>query len=214
MYVALFYVTMKQIYRINAEISGFGGAVETHSLTTVNPSIGEDTIVHEMGHVWFGNAVHLAEWGDVWLHEGFATYMEALWIEATQGPAAYNEAIQGNYDLHTMEPKAWVGAPTYEPVVEEGQVIPPVDQPIEFIYRTSYYGGALLLHNLRMEVGDEIFFEILPTFFQRFKDAPVTTEDFIATAEEVSGRDLSDWAAVWLYATKFWPISRCCRSRG
>lgn len=178
--------------------------LESQSLTTMSESpTGEDIIVHELGHQWFGDALTVADWGDVWLHEGFARYIEALWFEESQGPAAYNTLIQDQYWYQTevyptLVPEE-LGVPS---PVEEGQVLAPVDPPLDWMYFVSYTGGALALHTLRMEVGDDVFFEILPTFFQRFQNVPVTTEDFIATAEEVSGRDLSDWADTWLYSNE------------
>jgi aminopeptidase N len=62
-----------------------------------------------------------------------------------------------------------------------------------------YWRGALTLHALRQRVDDEVFFEMIRTYFQRFKDSNATVEDFIALANEVSGEDLTDLFDVWLY---------------
>ena len=70
-------------------------------------------------------------------------------------------------------------------------------------YVTSYPAGALLLHNLRLEVGDETFFTIVRTFVERYSKDPgnASSEDFIAVAEEVAGRDLSTMWDTWMYGT-------------
>jgi hypothetical protein len=176
--------------------------LETQSLATMGTDPTDEFImVHELAHQWFGNSLTVGEWGDVWLHEGFARYSEALWMEESQGVDAYNDVIVEQYEDQINYPLYMAQTFGIE-TVGEGQVIPPVDQPLEWLYWTSYTGGALALHTLRMEVGDEIFFEILPTFYQRYKDVPVTTEDFIATAEEVSGLDLGEWADIWLFSNE------------
>jgi len=64
----------------------------------------------------------------------------------------------------------------------------------------------LTLHALRLEVGDEAFFEILPTYFARYKNGNAATEDFIAVAEEVSGKELSAFFDLWLYSETIPPI--------
>ena len=69
-----------------------------------------------------------------------------------------------------------------------------------------YYWGALGLHALRLEVGDETFFEILKTYHQRFAGGNVTTADFIAVAEEVSEKELSAFFDSWLYSADLAPI--------
>jgi aminopeptidase N len=69
-----------------------------------------------------------------------------------------------------------------------------------------YERGAWVLHALRLEIGDELFREFLRTYYARFKDDVVTTADFIATANEVSGQDLTEFLNAWLYAEEIPPI--------
>jgi aminopeptidase N len=69
-----------------------------------------------------------------------------------------------------------------------------------------YYWGALGLHALRLEVGDEKFFGILRIYYQRFQGGNARTSDFIAVAEEVSGKDLTSFFDSWLYSDKLPPI--------
>jgi aminopeptidase N len=90
-----------------------------------------------------------------------------------------------------------------QPPLPLGQVFPAVDPGAPYNYFSSYNAGGLLLHNLRLEVGDETFFTILRTFVERFSAGPATatSEDFVAVAEEVAGRDLSTFWDTWLYGT-------------
>ncbi|NTU81606.1 MAG: M1 family metallopeptidase [Chloroflexales bacterium] len=178
-----------------------GLGYETQSLSTMGPGNTDQLVtVHELGHQWFGNAITVRNWESVWLHEGFARYIELLWLEKTEGVAAYNKLLEQQV-LFQNAYGEMLPPLRGEPALPKGQVIPPANQGVEYAYWSSYTGGALTLHALRMEVGDETFFTILKTFFQRYKDVPVVTEDFIATAEEVAGRDLSGVWDTWLYGT-------------
>jgi aminopeptidase N len=75
------------------------------------------------------------------------------------------------------------------------------------IFSGTVYGrGGLTLHALRFELGDDTFFDIIRTYTERYRYSNVTTEDFIAVAEEISGEDLTDFFDAWLYQTDLPPI--------
>jgi len=152
----------------------------------------EQLIAHELTHQWFGDSVSLADWGDIWLNEGFATYAEGLWVERTEGAAALDE---------------WV-SDTYWYVAESGgELIPPGDPPADDLFNEGVYcRGALTLHALRLEVGDEAFFEIAQTYYERHQDGNARTEDFIAVAEGISGEELDAFFDAWLYDSEMPPI--------
>ena len=80
---------------------------------------------------------------------------------------------------------------------------PPGNPPADDLFNGGVYvRGGLTLHALRLEVGDEVFFEILQTYFERYKNGNATTDDFIAVAEEVSGKELTEFFDSWLYSEK------------
>ena len=75
-------------------------ALETQSLSTFSRAslgFGQNVVVHEMAHQWFGDSVTLTNWQDIWLHEGFATYSEWLWDEADVGPDALDSSVRFAY---------------------------------------------------------------------------------------------------------------------
>jgi aminopeptidase N len=152
----------------------------------------EETVAHELAHQWFGDSVSVADWGDIWLNEGFATYSEGLWIEHLDGRGALDGWVKGVY----REVESF---PQYFPA--------PGNPPRDDLFNGGvYYRGGLTLHALRLEVGDEAFFEIIKTYYEKYKGGNATTEDFIAIAEEVSGKDLKEFFDGWLYQDDLMPI--------
>ncbi len=166
-------------------MSLFGAEVVPNAFTEAIPrwSTGVESVVaHELAHQWFGDSVSPANWQDIWLNEGFASYASALWIEHTQGQEAFEKEMKGYYGA--------IDSRNYTPG------LPPEG---DLFNRGVYLQGAWTLHALRLEVGDETFFEILRTYYDRFKYANASTADFIAVAEDVSGQDLSALFDAWLF---------------
>lgn len=163
-----------------------GFALETQTLSVFgNWFIGEEVIVHELAHMWFGNSVTLANWQDIWLNEGFATYASWLWFEASQGADELDAIVEDYYGYMAGNPRL---------------PAPGDPGPNNLFAESVYFRGALTLHALRLEVGDQAFFEILRTYYEHFAYGNASTDDFIAVAEEVSGRDLDGFFDGWLYA--------------
>jgi aminopeptidase N len=178
----------------------FGSALENQTLSIYgtdmidleNVEETELTVAHELSHQWFGDSISVADWSDIWLNEGFATYSEGLWIEHTSGREALDDWIKFIYsDVVTY--------PEYYPA--------PGTPPANDLFNGGVYvRGGLLLHALRLEVGDEIFFQIMQTYFDRYQGGNAITENFIAVSGEVSGKDLTEFFNTWLYSESIPPI--------
>lgn len=135
---------------------------------------------HELAHQWFGDAVSPARWQDIWLNESFATYGEWMWSEDAGLRSVEEAAADG---LFGRSPGS-----TADPGLDD-----------MFGYN-SYDGGAVVLHALRLTVGDPTFFEILQQWVADNNGKSRTTADFVALAQDVAGRSLTDFFDTWLFA--------------
>ncbi|MEJ3652623.1 M1 family metallopeptidase [Actinomycetes bacterium KLBMP 9759] len=143
----------------------------------------ERLVVHELAHQWFGNSLTIADWRHIWLNEGFATYAEWLWSEASGGRVA---------TAHAREWRTRVAAKPADLVLAD-------PGPARMFDERVYKRGALTLHALRGRIGDERFFALLREWAQRHRHATVTTAQFVALAEQHAGTDLSAFFTSWLH---------------
>jgi aminopeptidase N len=139
-------------------------------------------VAHELSHQWFGNSLTLSSWGDIWLHEGFACYCEWLWSEESGGRAADVRARDHWRKLAEKPQNLLLGDPGPDLMFDD----------------RVYKRGALLLHALRLTVGDDTFFALLREWAGRNRYASVTSAMFEALAAEVAGRPLDDLFDAWL----------------
>ncbi len=187
------------------------GALETQTLATFTlPALGlgEVVVAHELAHQWFGNSVSVAGWEDIWLNEGFATYASWLWEEQARGSGAVRNRARAAYDLVSGRRLIAQGLSPEEAAAEAAKRFPPpgTPRPDDLFNPSVYQRGALTLHALRAEVGEEAFFGILRAFAAGFRYGNAATEDFVGLAEQVSGVALQDLFQRWLYEETVPPL--------
>ena len=164
-----------------------GYALETQTRPLFDSAPDETTLVHELAHQWFGDSVSLTRWKDIWLNEGFATYAEWLWSEDTGGPST-----QKTFDkLYASPSSAGLWA---RPVADPGTGANIFADP-------SYDRGAMVLHELRVAVGDRAFFSILRAWAAQHRYGHGTTAQFTALATAISHRNLTGVFHTWLYTS-------------
>lgn len=153
----------------------------------------ESLIAHELGHQWFGDLVTCRNWTHLWLNEGWASYCELIWEEASCGRAEYDRSLwrsaAGIANADTPE--------DLRPLVNVGT--PSGGAMFGFKGGLVYDKGAYLLHMLRERLGSDRFFSGVKLYLERHRSTPVVTEDFRTALEDVSGDDLEGWFRQWAY---------------
>jgi len=164
-----------------------GFALETQTLSVFGIDVTLESVnAHELVHQWFGNSVTPAAWNETWLNEGFASYLQKLWSERELGSELTDNGMRQYYNAMQQ-----MKLPAPGTVGER-----------DMFSMTVYERGAWVLHALRLELGDDLFRQILRTYYARFEGGNVTTADFIAVANEVSGRDLTGFLNGWIYSAE------------
>lgn len=132
-------------------------------------------IIHESGHEWFGNAITAKDRSDMWIHEGWDTYLEVLYVEYRWGKADGIKYVNG------LKPKVQNERPIITPHNTNAE--PPQDQ---------YFKGALMLNTLRSIIDDDTkWFADLKAFYQAYKYQTIMTEDVIGWWNGRTGMDLT-----------------------
>jgi aminopeptidase N len=144
--------------------------------------------LHEMAHSWFGDAIVCRDYAHVWLKESWATYMESVWLEETQGPDAFQHWMREKSRSYRGE--------------ADGRYVRPIvtrefDSSWDMYDMHLYPGGALRLHMLRKELGDDVFWAGVQAYVSTYSGQVVETADFRRTLEEVSGRSLAAFFDRW-----------------
>jgi aminopeptidase N len=152
------------------------------------PIFGDVVVVHELAHQWTGDLVRLAGWQHLWLNEGFATYAEWLWLEREGVVTAQEQFDFLMSDVVPADDPLWAVTP--------GDPGPAREQ---LFSGAVYVRAALTVHALRLAVGDDAFSRILREWTASQAGRAVTTEDFVAVAERVSGQDLDALFQTWLF---------------
>jgi aminopeptidase N len=181
----------------NVQANGVRGGMESataifygdDSVTGKRSPRWRNVVIHEIAHQWFGNAVTEADWDDVWLSEGFATYFTSLFIEHAYGREAFLESLKASRDaVRAFETKR----PGYRIVHDN------LSDMTQVTTRQTYDKGGFTLHMLRGLMGDEAFWRGIRDYYARYRDGNATTDDFRRTMEEASGRELGWFFDQWL----------------
>jgi aminopeptidase N len=149
-----------------------------------------DLVAHELGHQWFGDYVTCRDWSHAWLNEGFATYCEHLEREHRLGRDEYDYGVSGDVGTYLGE-----AAGRYQrPIVCRDYA-----EPIDLFDRHLYEKGGLVLHMLRRELTDELFFAGVKLYLERHAFGIVETNDLMRALESVSGRSLERFFDHWVF---------------
>ncbi len=187
-------------------VSGFiWGGMENISCTTQTDETLHDArsevdfpshglVAHELAHQWWGDLLTAKDWSNIWLNEGFATFFDALFREHDIGADEMRAFLDQSAEIYFRE-----DSENYRrPIVQRSYFV-----PAELFDRTTYQKGALVLHMLRKELGDESFFRSLSLYCKNNMFRNVETSDLIKAIEEATGRNLQWFFDQWVYRAGF-----------
>ena len=177
------------------------GGMENSSATTntstslVHPKLapeyltGEDDLIsHELGHQWFGDLVTCKDWGDIWLNEGFATFLEAVWTETHFGKD------EADYERWNST-REWFASNNLwnKPLVRHD-----FDDSSEFD-GNAYGKGAWVLYMLRHQLGEETFYRSIKHYLEVNRGKNVVTADLAKAIEEATHTNVDQFFSQWVY---------------
>ncbi|HEY8451073.1 MAG TPA: aminopeptidase N [Natronosporangium sp.] len=163
------------------------------AVTDTERELRATTIAHEMAHMWFGDLVTMRWWDDLWLNESFAEY---LGVRVTAEATRFDRA----WTTFGMRRKAWGIAADQRPSTHPVAPVEVADaaQALLNFDGISYAKGAAVLRQLVAWLGDEAFLAGLRAYFAAHRFGNATLADLLAQLSRASGRDLTEWARVWL----------------
>lgn len=154
----------------------------------------EDLVSHELAHSWFGNLVTCRNWSELWLNEGFATYMEAASRERLYGRESYIRKLKEDRDEYIADD----GMKKHHALQNRSAR---VDSSLFDV--TTYQKGGVVLHMLRETVGDMAFWKAINIYLDRHRFDNVVSSDLEAAMDEASGQDLKWFFDQWVYAAGY-----------
>ena len=170
---------------------GWGGGMEHQTMTSLN-GFSESLVAHELAHSWFGDMITCANWPNIWMNEGFATYSVAVYYEARYGTSMYWSYM--NSEMSSA--RSAVGTVHVQDTSNVNTL---------FNSNLVYAKGASVLHMLRHVLGDSVFFRSLRSYADdpRYRFGNGTTESLKGVCETVSGTSLSYFFDEWIYGEKY-----------
>ncbi len=171
-------------------LAPLGGGMEHQTMTTLGYNIGYSVVMHELGHQWWGDAVSQSDWRHIWLSEGWATYCEMLYREASQGAIAARNWRTGKWNSATS-------GLTGSVIVAAADT---ANESAIFSSRLVYDKGAAMAHMLRFRApSDSAFFRACRRYQQAHKYGSATTPDLQAAFETEYGFSLQTFFDQWVY---------------
>ena len=149
----------------------------------------EDLIAHETAHQWFGNSVTENDWHHVWLSEGFATYFSDLYLEHAYGRDKLEELMKKQ-----REDVIGYFKKNQSPIVDTT-----ITDIGKVLSTNTYQKAGWVLHMLRHEIGEKVFWAGIRNYYQAFQNKNAMTGDFQAKMEDAAGKDLMPFFDQWLF---------------
>ncbi|MEO0469247.1 MAG: M1 family aminopeptidase [Bacteroidota bacterium] len=171
---------------VSQEMSAFSILRESYGKQVLADSSQVNLSAHELAHQWWGNRITCETWQHFWLNEGMAVFMSSAFIEHRFGREQYLADIQLYRD-------AWKKVPNHSLVYDDWSKATAKDRVI------VYYKGACFLHELRGELGEDIFWRGIKEYSQTFADQSVHSKDFQAMMEKAAKRSLAEVFDAWVW---------------
>lgn len=168
----------------------------------------DETILHELAHMWFGDLVTMKWWNDLWLNESFAEFMSTLCTaETTQWKTEWSTFCSGEKSWGMSQDQL----PTTHPVVAEIRDINDTEVNFDGI---TYAKGGSILKQLMAYVGRERFFAGIHNYLTKHAYGNATLNDLLVELSAASGRDLDDWSKKWLQTSGVNTLSTVVKTDG
>ena len=172
----------------------FGGLENANTIFYSEKSItgtrtNEDVIAHEIAHQWFGNMATEKSFAHIWLSEGFATYFSLLYFENKYGLDTVKQLLQKN-----REKTIAYSRESNHPVVDDAET-----DYMQLLNANSYEKGGWILHMLRRQLGDTLFWKAIRQYYATYAGKNADTDDLRKIVEKVSGRNFQTFFKQWLY---------------
>lgn len=172
------------------------GGMENQTLTSLCPNCWQESLLaHEYAHQWFGDMITCGTWADIFLNEGFATFVEATWTENQHGHAAYMSEISNNAQNYLGSNPGWaISEPSWATSTPNVNTL--------FNYAITYMKGSCVLHQLRYVLGDSLFFAGMKAYATdtvNFKFKSATIGDYRDKMAEIAGQDLNWYFNEWVF---------------
>ena len=155
----------------------------------------EDLLVHEVAHSWFGNLVTARNWAELWLNEGFATFLEAAYREQIYGAAQYRFKIETDAASYMLAEKRMKD--------KRGLFNRRARGDDSIFDQVTYQKGGVVIHMLRRTIGEDHFWKALNLLLKTHQFGNIETKDLRKAIEEVSGRDMGWFFDQWVYGSGY-----------